>query len=74
MCLLKRREVNKMKVKAKSLKMKDMGLMVGKEYEVLNKMPSAVGGYWLEIMSDINFVTLIRLGYPCAVGEWEEVK
>ena len=74
MCPLKRREVNKMKVKAKSLKMKDMGLTVGKEYEVLNQMPSAVGGYWLEIMSDINFVTLIRLGYPCAVGEWEEVK
>jgi len=63
-----------MKVKAKSLKLKDIGLTLGKEYEVLNSMPSVMGGQWLEIMSDIGLVTLIRLGFPCALGEWEEVK
>lgn len=63
-----------MKVKATKLKMKDLGITVGKEYEVMNSMPSAMGGKWLEIMSDIGLVTLIRIGFPCAVGEWEEVK
>lgn len=63
-----------MKVKATKIKHESFGLTEGKEYEVLNKMPSAVGGYWMEIMSDVGLVTLIRLGFPCAVGEWEEVK
>lgn len=63
-----------MKVKATKIKYESFGLAEGKEYEVLNKMPSALGGYWMEIMSDVGLVTLIRLGFPCAVGEWEEVK
>lgn len=78
MCPLKRREVNKMTVKAKvkavAISQTRIGLTQGKEYEVLASMPSVDGGDWAEIMSDIGIPVLVRVGGACAFGEWEYVK
>lgn len=63
-----------MKVKASAFKTENLRLTLGKEYEVINMMPSATGGNWVEIEDDIGIFTLIKVGAYCAFGEWEEVK
>ncbi len=63
-----------MKVKATKIISGTYNLTEGKEYETINTMPSVSGGDWAEICGDLGIVFLIRIGGPCAFGEWEYVK
>lgn len=65
-----------MKVKFSESKCSSGGLTEGKVYNVINYMPSATGGFWGEVMSDIGIEFLIKIGGSSVVdgfGKWEVV-
>lgn len=62
-----------MKVKLISSKVKSLGIVEGKEYEVLAMMKSASGGFWVEIKDDLELISLVKVGGTDYFGVWEVV-
>lgn len=63
-----------MKVKFSKSKGNYLGVTEGKVYEVINSMPSATGGEWVEFHNDIGLVALAKVGgFGDAFGTWEVV-